>query len=219
MSIPDYQRLMLPVLKAAAAGNRTVPEAAKEIADHFGLTDLEREAMLPSGRQRVLHNRVHWAKFYLTKAGLLESPKRGLFTISDEGKKVLAAAPPKLDVKFLLAYAPFQQFYNAEKAPEDHLATAIDQATETPEEVIEAAHDAINAALRTDLLDRILQNSPTFFEQLIVDLLVAMGYGGSRRSASERLGKSGDGGVDGLSMKTYSAWTAFTFRRSGTAKT
>lgn len=199
MSIPDYQTLLLPVLEIAQKGETSVPLAEAEIAAKFSLSDQEREKMLPSGKQRVLHNRIHWAKFYLMKAGLLESPKRGRFVATTAGQAVLASTPAKLDTQYLLTIPAFQEFYRAD---EDDASvsptTELKPSTATPEEVVEAAYNAVRAALRADLMDRILQNSPSFFERVIVDLLVAMGYGGSHRNASEQLGKSGDGGVDGV---------------------
>ena len=110
MAMPDYQSLMLPILEIGARGESSVPLAADEIAAPFGLTNEEREQMLPSGKQRVLHNRLHWAKFYLTKAGLIESPKRGRFVISDAGSKVLASPPTELNTKYLLAIPAFRDF-------------------------------------------------------------------------------------------------------------
>jgi restriction system protein len=147
----------------------------------------------------VLHNRIHWAKTYLTKAGLLESPKRGRFVITPTGQKILVSPPARLDTQFLLTVPAFQEFYRA-GAEDTAVSPLIEEkpSTATPEEVVEAAYNEVQAALRADLLDRILENSPSFFEGVIVDLLVAMGYGGSRRDAAEHLGKSGDGGVDGV---------------------
>lgn len=199
MAIPDYQSLMLPVLQAAAKAETSVPVAEAEIAAKFNLSNEEREQMLPSGKQRVLHNRVHWAKFYLTKAGLLESPKRGRFAITPAGQRVLANLPTRLDTKYLLTIPSFRDFYRGGDESQVVAAAAdIDPQSATPEEVVEAAYKAVHAALRADLLERILHNSPGFFEQVIVELLVAMGYGGSHRNASEQLGRAGDGGVDGV---------------------
>jgi restriction system protein len=198
MAMPDYQSLMLPILEIGAKGESSVPLAADEIAGRFGLTNEEREQMLPSGKQRVLHNRLHWAKFYLTKAGLLESPRRGRFVISDAGKQVLTNPPSELNTKYLLAIPAFRDFYRGEDEAAVGSVMEAEPPAATPEEVVDAAHKALQAALRDELLGRILQNSPAFFEQLIVELLVAMGYGGSRLNAAEQLGKSGDGGVDGV---------------------
>jgi len=199
MTIPDYQKLLLPVLRAASKGETSVPLAEADIATQFGLSDEEREELLPSGRQRVLHNRIHWAKFYLTKAGLIETPKRGRFLATKAGQQVLAAPPPQFDTKYLLTISAFKDFYLGSSSS-DLDATQADEkpSTATPEEVVESAFLAMQAALRTELLERILQNSPDFFEQVIIELLVAMGYGGTRRNAAQKLGKSGDGGVDGV---------------------
>jgi restriction endonuclease Mrr len=166
-----------------------VPDATGRLADEFGLTAAEREQLLPSGRQRVLHNRIHWAKFYMGKAGLITSPRRGVFTATDEGRKLLAQKPERIDVKRLLSIPSFAEFYkrDASVAPEAlaEASTAASSAAETtPEEQIEAAFGALTTALREDLIARILQNTPSFFEGVIIDLLVAMGYGGSRRDAS-----------------------------------
>ena len=199
MAIPDYQSLMLPILKLADQGEFSVPMAAVEIAKSHGLSDAEAEEMLPSGKQRLLHNRIHWAKFYLTKAGLLESPKRGRFTVTEMGKQLLSKPHAILNTKYLLTLPAFKEFYGkSEAAQSDGDSGALEPPAATPEEIISDAEKAFNAALRDDLLSRILQNSPQFIEQLIVELLVAMGYGGSRLNASEQLGKSGDGGVDGV---------------------
>lgn len=199
MSIPDYQSLMLPVLQIAAKGETSVPLAEVEIAATFALPQEERDQMLPSGKQRVLHNRIHWAKFYLTKAGYLESPKRGRFAITPSGTALLANPPTKLDTQHLLSVPAFREFYRADQPEETVGATTQGVAPRaTPEEVIEAAFNATQAALRTELLERMLRNGPGFFEGLIVDLLVAMGYGGSHRNAAAQLGRTGDGGVDGV---------------------
>ena len=130
----------------------------------------------------MLHNRIHWAKFYLTKAGLLESPSRGKFVITDAGRQLLARSPAKLDTEFLLRVPAFGEFYRRSQASKLTKPTAeAPPSTSTPEEVIEAAYNAVQAALRADLMDRILQNSPGFFERVIVELLVAMGYGRSTK--------------------------------------
>jgi restriction system protein len=199
MPIPDYQSLMLPVLQIASRGETSVPLAEAEIAAMFALSPEEREQLLPSGKQRVLHNRIHWAKFYLTKAGYLDSPKRGRFVITPAGTALLAKPPAKLDTQYLLLVPAFREFYRANQQ-DDTTGAATQDATSaaTPEEVVEVAFNATQAALRTELLERILQNGPAFFERLIVELLVAMGYGGSHRNAAAQLGRSGDGGVDGV---------------------
>ena len=194
---------MLPVLRAAAHSEVRVPDVASQIADELLLTPEEREQLLPSGRQRILHNRIHWAKFYMSKAGLITSARRGWFKASDDGRALLARNPDKIDVQTLLTIPAFAEFYKSGQPNEAapliaEIAARKPDAHVTPEEQIEAAHLALQAALRDDLLERIWQNSPGFFEQVIVGLLVAMGYGGSHRSAATQLGRSGDGGVDGV---------------------
>ncbi len=201
--IPDYQSLMLPVLRLAAVGETRVPHVAERLADDMGLTLEERDELLPSGRQRVLHNRIHWAKFYMSKAGLIVSPARGLFTATEKGKALLRSSPERIDVAVLMKEPEFREFYRneGEEAGQGSLIVEPLDGTlsrTTPEEQIDGAHATLQAALRDELLQRILANSPAFFEQLIVDLLVAMGYGGSHRDAAAQLGRSGDGGVDGI---------------------
>jgi restriction system protein len=171
---------MLPVLRLAAEGEKRVADVADRIADDFGLTLEEREELLPSGRQRLLHNRIHWAKFYMTKAGLIASPGRGRFVATDAGKALLGSSPERIDVKLLLQRPEFREFYKGNDADagsiEDRASVSREDgdAKITPEEQIEAAYQAVQLALRAELLDRISQNSPAFFEQLIVDLLVGV---------------------------------------------
>jgi restriction system protein len=206
MSIPEYQALMLPLLKRAALGEVRVLDAEKQMGEEFGLTPEERDQLLPSGKQRVLHNRAHWAKFYLMKAGLVSFPRRGTFVATDTGRELLARNPNQINLDLLREYPSFEEFYRG-----DH-STAVEQIpaaatalsppsaipVSTPEEQIEKAFRTISSALRTELLQRIAQNTPAFFEELIIDLLVKMGYGGSRPDAAAQLGRSGDGGVDGV---------------------
>ncbi|PDS49735.1 restriction endonuclease [Rhizobium anhuiense] len=200
MPIPDYQTLMLPVLRIAAEGEARVPEAASKIADELGLSTEEREELLPSGRQRLLHNRIHWAKFYMTRAGLIDSPARGRFVISDAGKNLLKTNPVAISVETLKTYPSFVEFYNAsnEGSSEGATEAAPAEAVATPEEQIDAAQGVLHAALKAELLQRLLAQSPAFFERAIIDLLVGMGYGGTHEDAAKRLGKVGDGGIDGI---------------------
>jgi restriction system protein len=205
MAIPDYQTLMLPLLRAASEGEKRIADVADLVADQIGLTADERVAMLPSGRQRILHNRLYWSKLYLTKAGLIKSPSRGRFVATDDGRKILARNPDKINVPLLMTLPSFREWYRNERETTPDANEAVFDAkvakasTVTPEEQIETAYQEVQSALRTDLLERIGQNSPPFFQQLIVDLLVAMGYGGSRKNAASQLtGQPGDGGVDGI---------------------
>ncbi|MFK4647944.1 restriction system protein [Bradyrhizobium ottawaense] len=200
MSIPDYQTLMLSVLRLAAEGEKRVADVEGPIADEFQLSEEERQELLPSGRQRLLANRIHWAKFYMSKAGLVASPRRGRFIASEAGRQLLASNPTRIDVNTLLQVPSFREFYEADRssASTERVEAEAPKEVRTPEEDIDAAYRTVTSALRADLLERIAQNTPDFFEQLIVDLLVAMGYGGSHMSAATQLGRSGDGGVDGV---------------------
>lgn len=199
MAIPDYQRLMLPFLQFLADGKEhPLGEAEDTIAAQISLSAEERAEMLPSGQQGVFRNRVGWARTYLKKAGLLTSPRRGVFQITSRGREVLADAPHRIDVKYLERFPEFLAFRDAGKS--ESSITAPVQATPagTPEERIEAAYGELRTQLAEELLAKVQASPPAFFEQLVVDLLVAMGYGGSRRDAGTRLGQSGDGGVDGV---------------------
>ncbi|MDJ0391125.1 winged helix-turn-helix domain-containing protein [Roseomonas sp. E05] len=166
MPVPDYQTLMLPVLRIAAEGETRVPQMAERIANDFALTDTERDEMLPSGRQRLLHNRIHWAKFYLTKAGLIESPGRGRFLASGSGYALLARNPAAIDVDLLKTYPAFLAFYNGNGGgvgqEEQPVAKAATASEATPEEQIDAAHSLIHSALKADLLQRVLGGGDDF---------------------------------------------------------
>ncbi len=196
--IPGFQSFMLPLLEVARDGETSVSHASDLIAERFHLNPDERTQLLPSGKQSVLLNRVHWAKLYLTKAGLLDSPRRGRFIISDAGRELLANSPQQINTKYLLTIPSFKNFYkgNQESGTTESAPEGISQST--PEEIIESIFNDTQTSLQTELLERILQNSPAFFESLIIDLLVKMGYGGSHRNATAKLGRSGDGGVDGV---------------------
>ncbi len=201
MPIPDYQTLMLPLLRFAADGNNhTTREAVEGLAAEFQLTPAERNELLASGQQAIFNNRVGWANSYLKKAGLLESPRRGALRITTRGKQILDEAPLRIDVKYLERFPEFIAFRDAsrnnrEATTPESVAVTTEQ---TPEEALELAHESLRLSLAQDILSHILSCSPTFFERLVVELLVKMGYGGSRRDAGERIGQSGDGGIDGI---------------------
>jgi restriction system protein len=201
MAVPDYQSLMLPVLKAAANGEVRISDVVTSLADQLGLSEENRAELLPSGRQRTFDNRVHWARTYLVKAGLLESTRRGHITITDRGRQALASNPDRIDIHYLSQFPEFQDFRSrstggGEEAGEKQELVSSDD--RTPDEVMRSAHREIERALRQELLDRVLAAPPTFFEGLVVNLLVSMGYGGSLEAAGQELGRSGDGGVDGV---------------------
>lgn len=200
MAIPDYQTCMLPFLRYLSDGaEHTLRDAEESLSDHFKLTTAERAELLPSGQQGIFRNRIGWARTYLKKAALLESPKRGVFKITQRGQKTLASNPARIDVRYLEQFPEFIDFMEMSKPENGAVAPAeLPQSKTTPEEAIELTHQSLREQLAAELLGRILGCSPTFFEQLVVELLVKMGYGGSRRDAGERIGQTGDGGIDGI---------------------
>lgn len=200
MPIPDYQTLMLPLLKSTADGaEHTIRGAAESLALEFNLTQEEQTELLPSGQGTLFSNRVAWARTYLKKAGLIESPRRGVFQITERGRSVLQAPPVTIDNKFLNQYAEFSAFYQPSKPTlGTGISAVVEEDLQTPEESLEQAHLRIRSELAEEILQKILGCSPAFFEHLVVELLVKMGYGGSRKDAGERVGQSGDGGIDGI---------------------
>lgn len=198
--IPDYQKLMLPLLKLTAEGREhKYRDLVESLADEFHLSDNERNEMLPSGNQPLFHNRVGWAKIYLKKAGLLDSPKRATFVITELGKQTIERNLDRIDNHYLSQFPSFQEFINrshnvVESNEESVLETMENQ---TPEESLEKSYQSIRESLASELLCKIIELSPVFFERLVVDLLVKMGYGGSMKDAGKAIGKSGDEGIDG----------------------
>jgi len=199
MAVPNYQTLMLPLLSLARDGEEhSLREAIESLAGTFALSDEERKELLPSGHQAVLDNRVGWARTYLKKAGLLSSPKRGVFIITDRGREVLATKPVTIDVPFLEKFPGFKEFKTLRHDSVGEEVSPLPDASETPEESLEAAFQKLRAGLASEILQTIKTCSPSFFERLVVDVLVAMGYGGSRADAGRAIGKSGDEGIDGI---------------------
>jgi restriction system protein len=197
MPIPDYQQLMLPLLTLASDGHEhTNAEAAEKLASQFKLTDDERREMLPSG-QTKFSNRVGWARTYLGKACLLESTGRARFKITKRGRDLLGTNPPVITNQLLEQYAEFREFRDRSQA-ERAATPASSESSQTPEELLASTYQTIRRSLADDLLKKVREVPPAFFETLVVDLLVAMGYGGSRKDAGQALGGSGDGGVDGI---------------------
>jgi len=187
---------MLPLLKFAGDKNEhSIRETIEYIADFFGLNEKERREVLPSGRQYIIDNRVGWAKTYLKKAGLLESTKRSYFKITDLGLEVLQKNPQEINVKYLEQFPQFIEFRNLrrETAGEEE-----ENLTQTPQELLEYGFQRINKDLASELLNRVKKTSPRFFEKLVVELLIKMGYGGSLKDAGKAIGQSGDGGIDGI---------------------
>lgn len=201
MTIPDYQTLMLPVLKISADGEIRIGQAVDELANQLDLTQDERTELLPSGKQTLFSNRVHWAKTYLNKAGLVEITRRGHFKITPRGLEALQSNPPQIDNQFLSQYKEFNQFRektNSTEISKSGEIVSFDDQKQTPDEIMREAYRKIEASLAQDLLDRIRKAPPDFFERLIVTLLLSMGYGGTEAEAGKALGQSGDNGVDGV---------------------
>lgn len=204
MSIPDYQTLMLPALRALGDGREHPPrEVIAVLADEHTLTDQERVQMLPSGRIQVVNNRVHWAVTYLQHAGLVAKPRRGVWQITDEGSRVLTENPSRIGNHFLARYPAFVQWHGRSVPTstvgiqEDAVEVSL-EATATPEEILERTLRAIQRQVAGELLDQIMAASSQFFERLVVQLLVAMGYGGSYAEAAKVTRATGDGGIDGI---------------------
>jgi restriction system protein len=195
MAIPDYQSIMLPLLQLAAdKQEHKMNEVTDALADQLELSDEERKVLIPSGTQALFYNRVGWARTYLVKAGLLETPRRGYIKITDSGLKLLAEKPKAINTKLLKRYPEFRNFQSLD--PQNK--PTKEPAEQTPEELIEEGYQNIRDNLAAELMTEVKNSSPQFFERLVVELLVKMGYGGSRKDAGEAIGKSGDEGIDGI---------------------
>ena len=200
MTIPDYQTIMLPLLKLMNDGNVSpLADLRESLSDFFTLSDDERLELLPSGTQPVFDNRVAWATVYLHKAVLLERPKRGHYQITERGLSALNENPEKINIKFLEKFPEFIEFKNKKREEKRKPPRIKDGLLEiNPEEALENAYQEIQRTLASDLLQTIKGCTPAFFERLVIDVLIKMGYGGSRREAGQAMGKSGDGGIDGI---------------------
>lgn len=200
MPVPDFQSFFKPLLEIATDGKEhSLKEAREKIAEYFNLTDEDRAELLPSGNQTKFDNRVAWAKSYFVQAKVLESPRRAYFKITDRGKKLLAQGHERIDVKVLNQYPEFVEFHTPSKQNKSVPTPSPEEGiSETPEEVLQKAYQSIRSDLAGEILERIKINSPAFFENLVIDLMVAMGYGGSRVDAGQSVGQSGDEGIDGI---------------------
>ena len=202
--IPDYQTIMLPLLKLTADNEvHKFRDVIENLALHFKLSEEEKTELLPSGNQAIFDNRVGWARFYLTKANLLKSEKRGTHQITEQGLDFLKRNPTELKTKDLdhfKAFVDFKDSIDKKNQVETKITNVVtnEQIEETPEEALEYAYLKLKTDLYRDLLDTIKSCSPSFFEKLVVDMLTKMGYGGSRKDAGRALGKTGDGGIDGI---------------------
>jgi restriction system protein len=198
MAVPDFQSIMLPMLHLASdQREHSLAESRERLASEFNLSEEDQTKLLPSGRQAVWANRVAWANVYLRQAKLLDSTRRGHFKITPRGGDVLAKPPDRIDIKFLEQYPEFYEFrYKRGKSIEVSETSEKDE-SETPDETLEEAYLKLRSSLAQELLAKIKEASPQFFERLVVEVLLRMGYGGSRKDAGRALGRSGDEGIDG----------------------
>ena len=199
--IPDFQTLMLPLLKLISDGKEYKMRTVEEIlAEQFSLTKEELVELLPSGTDYIFKNRIGWAKTYMKKAGLINSYKRGCITISEKGKEIIDSNPPIINVKFLKQFPEFLAFQVPQKKEAVEIEQEIGEETkqQNPEELIELGYIKIRQSLEQDLLSKLKTVDPYFFERIVVELLVKMGYGGSIQDAGRAIGKSGDEGIDGI---------------------
>lgn len=196
--IPDYQSIMLPYLKTVADKKEwAFHDLIETLALKFKVTEDERKTMLQSGAQRIFDNRVGWARTYLKKAGLVESTRRGFVKITSRGLEVLSQNPDIINVKFLKQFPEFIEFQNTKRETNENETDETQELSETPEELLETAYQKIRKSLAQELINKVIQLPPTFFEKLVVDLLVKMGYGGSLADAGKAIGKTNDEGIDG----------------------
>lgn len=199
MAIPDYQTIMLPLLRFASdEKEHSLREVIEGLSVEFGLTDAEKKELLPSGQQRTFDNRVAWARTYLTKAVLLESPRRGYFRITQRGCDVLSKSPTEINVKFLDQFSEFLEFRAKRNEQREETQTTDTENLQTPAELLENAYQKLREDLSAELLKVVKECSPSFFERLVIDVLVKMGYGGSLKEAGKAIGHSGDEGIDGI---------------------
>jgi len=203
MAIPDFQNLMLPLLQFAGLKNDEIStsDAVETLAQELGLTDAEIKEMLPSGIQSTFVNRIGWASTYLKKAALLETTRRGYYKITPRGNELLAQKPKIINIKLLSQYPVFNEFRQAKgiRSTEKFTETReISLSISTPLEALETAYENMRSELSEQLLIKLKKVSPSFFERIVIELLVKMGYGGSRADAGKAIGKSSDGGIDGI---------------------
>lgn len=200
MAIPDFQSVMRPVLNTVQNGAPLPLNTLRErVADQFQLTEDERKERLPSGQQTVINNRVGWARTYLNKAGLLCIPTKGMVQITPRGLEALASGPPRITVSWLKQFPEFADFHTTKPRTADTpVVMSIDRAETTPDEQLADAHQALMQSLADELLEQVRAASPIFFEQLVVDLMIAMGYGGSRKEAGKATQATNDDGIDGI---------------------
>ena len=201
MAIPKYNELYRPMLDCLSDGrDHSFSQLCAQIAAQLHLSETEQNEMLPSGVQTVFANRAGWCRTYLKKAGLIETPARGISRLTEAGRQVLAENPPVIDNQYLSRFPSFQEFLHRDPPTAAKLAdSVVEPSDQTPQDTLESAYRQINDALCDALLSEILRQTPAFFERLVVQLLQKMGYGGAvGQSSGMVLGKTGDEGIDGI---------------------
>jgi restriction system protein len=199
MAIPDFQKIMLPLLMYSSDGQEhSLRETIEALADKFNLSEEERKELLPSGQQAIFDNRVGWTRTHLKKAGLLESPKRGFLKITERGIEILNENPSLINTQFLEQFSEYIEFRTMRRNVDNGNLIIESDVDNTPQESIERGYQQIRKEVETEILNRVKSCSFDFFERLVVDLLLKMGYGGSRRDAGKAIGKSSDAGIDGI---------------------
>ena len=195
MAVPDFQSFFKPLLDLAADGKEhSIQEAREVIAKVMALPEADMKEPLPSGIQTKFENRVAWAKSYFIQAKVLESPRRSIFRITQRGMELHEVGHKRIDVRILNQYPEFLEFHKVRATKEEEQ----EPSRETPEETLQKSYESIRGDLAGQIVQRIANNSPQFFERMVVDLMVAMGYGGSRTDAGKSIGGSGDEGIDGI---------------------
>jgi restriction system protein len=199
MLIPDFQTIMLPLMQFMSdCKEHSIHEIFNGLAKEFKLSAEELNVLIPSGKQSLFYNRVGWARTYLSKAMLLKMTRRTHYEISNRGLEVLKSKPNRIDINYLEQYPEFIEFRERKPKKKDTTVDVEEADTRTPEEILEDAYQDIRENLKQEILLNVKNCSPSFFERLVVELLVAMGYGGSRIEAARAVGQSGDGGIDGI---------------------
>ena len=195
MPVPDFQSFFRPLLDIAADGKEhSIQEARESIAKSMGLSEDDLKELLPSGIQRKFDNRVAWAKSYFVQAKVLESSRRGYFKITPRGIDLHKRGHKRIDVRILNEYPEFVEFHSTKGTKE----AEVEPSPETPEETLQKSYESIRSDLASQIIQRIAGKPPEFFERLVVDVMVAMGYGGSRADAGKQIGGVGDEGIDGI---------------------
>lgn len=199
MSIPKYDEMYREFLDCLADGQAHKSKEVKDIvAKRLSISAKEREELLPSGKQALFDNRIGWTRTYLKKAGLVQSPARGIYVLTPAGKQVLLENPAKIDNTYLQRFESFRNFVSADQSEENEGMNVPTVSSQTPQDVLDDAFRKINQTLCDDLLAEIVKQSPAFFEHLVIKLLTQMGYGGTVEHAGEVIGQSGDEGIDGI---------------------